>query len=139
VTSRELYCCMYKNQTRVVTNGNFHFQRLGLDQPGLLMLIREMQGTLKDPSQEVKSISLSYNDKLGDIGVNKLVEFLPSNLNSLGLVDCNISDKGGAKLLGWIKSATDLKMFCVEHNHFSGEMKILLQHISRVKGFDLFI
>jgi hypothetical protein len=121
-----------------VTNGNLHFRRLGLDQAELLTLIGEVEETLKKSSQELNSLSLSYNHILGDIGLIKILEFLPPDLKDLGLVGCGIGDAGIEKLLEWIESATDLEMLCIEKNHFSSEMSTQLQRMSHVKGFRLF-
>lgn len=129
---------MNKNQSTVITNGNLHLRRLGLDQARLLILLGEIEETLKDSPQKLNSFSLSYNDTLEDIGVSKLVKFLPSDLKDLGLVGCNIGDEGAEKLMSWIESTTDLEMLCIENNHFSNEMNTKIQEISRAKGFTLF-
>ena len=72
----------------------------------------------------ITSISFSYNSLMGDLGAAVLVKSFPHSLSEIGLVGCGIGDKGGYAILNWMKSATSLKMICIEHNEFSKILKM---------------
>ena len=77
------------------------------------------------------SLSLSYNDAIGDAGALSLANALPRSLPELGLVGCKIGDPGGRALLDWARQATRLTMLCVEGNEFSGEVRNQLRNLAR--------
>ena len=47
----------------------------------------------------LRSISLSYNNQIGDTGVTALIKSLSTSLHEIGLVDCGIGDQGGTEIL----------------------------------------
>lgn len=72
----------------------------------------------------IKSISLSYNNLMGDVGATVLARSLPASIGEIGLVDCGIGDQGGRELLNWMKTSSKLTMICMEQNNFSDKLKI---------------
>lgn len=76
---------------------------------------------------ELRSVSFSYNVLLSDAGAVALSNNLPDSVKELGLVNCEISDEGGLAILGWMKSANNLSMICVEQNQFSDKVKSKFQ------------
>lgn len=71
----------------------------------------------------LRSISFSFNTTLADRGAIILANQLPSTIENLGLVGCNIADKGAKAILKWIKKATALQMICIENNPISVDVK----------------
>ena len=80
--------------------------------------------------KQLKSISFSYNQNMGDVGVKALVENLPKSLTEIGLVGCGIKDEGGQLVLGWIKTLPNLNVICIENNHFTETIKQSLKNYS---------
>lgn len=80
---------------------------------------------LKEANNDaIKSISFSYNKLIGDIGATELARSLPLSICELGLVGCGIGDEGGIEVLNWMKDSSNLKMICMEQNHFSDKLKM---------------
>jgi hypothetical protein len=129
---------MNKTLLYKIENGSLHLRKLGLSQAELLDLIETLKDALQDDAKQLTSFSLSYNDELGDAGVSALVEHLSSDLTSLGLVGCSITDAGAVKLLDWVKSSTKLQMLCIEDNNFSPETIHALLRLSQEKSFSFF-
>ena len=48
---------------------------------------------------------------------------LPKSILEIGLVNCGINDIGGAEILNWMRSASSLRMICIEQNNFSENLK----------------
>jgi hypothetical protein len=71
----------------------------------------------------VKTLSFSYNVEIGDEGAIMFAESLPKSIQSLGLVGCGMNDTGGEAIFRWMRSATQLKMICIEKNNFSMQLK----------------
>lgn len=71
----------------------------------------------------LRSLSMSYNPGLTDSGVVALARAFPPTLTELGFVACALGDEAGEALLRWSKEAAELRMICVEKNHFSAEMR----------------
>jgi hypothetical protein len=71
----------------------------------------------------IKSISFSYNRSLNDSGAVALMKKLPTSILEIGLVNCGINDIGGAEILNWMRSASSLRMICIEQNNFSENLK----------------
>lgn len=69
------------------------------------------------------ALSLSYNPRLGDEGIEALIDFLPSHIRELGLVNCGFGNRAGEAMLNRALRLTDLKMICLEENHLSDELK----------------
>jgi hypothetical protein len=85
---------------------------------------------LKDEKGALTSISFSYNGALGDAGAITLSKSLPSDISEIGLVKCGIADRGGIEILHWMKSATQLRMICIEQNNFSEQLKFEYRQFS---------
>jgi hypothetical protein len=126
---------MSKTHPYKIENGSLHLRSLDLSHTELLDTIETLKETLRNGDHKLTSFSLSYNNELGDAGVSKLVEYLSSNIISLGLVDCGINDHGATKLLEWVTATTNLQTLCIEENNFSVEIREAFQKLSRPKGF----
>jgi hypothetical protein len=74
-------------------------------------------------SDTLIAISFSYNSSLGDKGAILLAQCLPLSISEIGLVACGMNDLGGYAILNWVKAAPNLRMICMEENHFSDELK----------------
>lgn len=70
----------------------------------------------------LRSFSMSYNP-LGSAGAITMVQMLPFSVQELGMVGCEIGEKGGVAILEWTKQASDLRVLCIEQNHFSNALK----------------
>ena len=81
--------------------------------------------------QHFKSISLSYNDKIGDEGIVPFFHKLPNQIQQIGLVGCGIRDIGGQAILEWMQKATALEMICMEGNRFSNALKIAFDNYKK--------
>ena len=114
--------CDNKAETLENTSGelsSLHFRSLSLHSNQIIAII----DLLKEGTGNLKSISFSYNNSVGDIGAISLAEKLPDSVSEIGLVDCNISDIGGRELLKLAKKSPNLRMLCIEENNFSEALK----------------
>lgn len=87
-----------------------------------LVLILNLINSFKEPFS-LSSLSFSFNPYFGNEAATVLANKLPNTLENLGLVGCNISDKGAEAILKWIKKTTPLKMICIENNPISSATK----------------
>jgi len=110
---------------------SFNFRSLGLSTSAILSIAGILRQE-KD-SQSITSISFSYNRLLGDSGAIALAQSLPDSICEVGLVDCRIGEKGGIALLDWIKEAPNLKMICIEQNHFSDALRMAFREVGKEK------
>jgi hypothetical protein len=106
-------------------NSGYQTSRVNLRNLGLLPNdIIAIATILEKDNDSIKSISFSYNNRIGDIGATALARSLPSSIDEIGLVDCGIGDIGGNEILHWIKKTPNLKMICIEQNKFSDLLKM---------------
>lgn len=108
---------------------SFNFRSLGLSLPAIISIAAILKRE-KD-NEAIASISFSYNRLLGDEGAIALAQSLPDSIREVGLVDCRIGEKGGTALLDWIKEAPNLKMICIEQNHFSDALRMAFRDVSK--------
>jgi hypothetical protein len=83
----------------------------------------------------LRSFSLSYNTDIGDAGALHLARALPETLPELGLVGCKIGEAGGTALLEWAKTATRLRMICVENNDFSAALASQFRDLANTRPY----
>jgi len=96
-----------------------HLQRAGIDAAGAETITTALKSLPDEQRSSLVSVSLSYNDALGDTGTIALAQGLPSSLRELGLVGCGAGDAGGEALLQWAGQAPRLRTLCIEDNLFS--------------------
>lgn len=123
--------CLEKAKLLVSLPSNFNslsFRNLDLNAENALS-IAVCLSDFQNPNQ-LRSISFSYNQELGDVGVKALVNNLPKSLTEIGLVGCGIKDVGGQLILDWIKTLPNLNMICIENNHFSNTIKQAFKNYS---------
>lgn len=101
-----------------------HFRSLDLKPQDILALATIIEQATQETKAQIKSISFSYNNLMGDAGATALAGCLPPSICEIGLVGCGIGDKGGYEMLHWMKTATNLHMICMEQNNFSEKLKM---------------
>jgi hypothetical protein len=112
---------MVEHATAPLTS--LHFRSLGLESSDTVRIAEALQLDGDSVYHAIQSLSLSYNNNLGDKGATALAKHLPHSLREIGLVDCGIGDIGGLALLEWIKKCPYLRMVCIEQNNFSIELR----------------
>ena len=115
-----------------------HVRSAAIDAYGARMIAIALRSTPGRDGASLKSLSLSYNKGIGDEGAAALSHELPGSLRELGLVGCDIGDKGGQALLQWARQASDLKMLCIENNNFSDRLRFQFNLLGTRDG-ELFI
>ena len=76
---------------------------------------------------KLMSFSVSYNPDISGLGVGKLLNALPDDTTELGLVGCNLGDNASTHIVAFIQRSKRLRMVCVEDNHFSNSVKVLIR------------
>jgi hypothetical protein len=102
---------------------SFILRDLGLRSSDVISIASIFKTENEKNNDLIKSLSLSYNPEISDLGAIELAKHLPICLNEIGLVGCGISDVGGAELLKQIKKLPNLNMICIEGNNFSKTLK----------------
>ena len=103
---------------------DLHLRKLNLKHSELIAIPKALDEEKVKNNNVIKSISLSYNYLISDVGAASIVNSLPASIREIGLVDCGIGDKGAAALLDWMKTSTNLLTICVERNNFSEKLKM---------------
>ncbi|MFT4661753.1 MAG: hypothetical protein ACI8XB_002034 [Patiriisocius sp.] len=98
-----------------------NLRNLGLDEKDIVDIMNVIEQE-KD-NIHIKSISFSYNQLIGNVGVTLIAKKLPHSISEIGLVDCGISDQGGTEILNWMQKSNSLQMICMEQNNFSDTLK----------------
>lgn len=78
-------------------NKTLHLRNLDLDVPTIISVLLEKENT--DINSQIKSLSVSYNQLLGDEGAIAIEKHLPYYIAKTGLVDCKIGDVGVKAIL----------------------------------------
>lgn len=112
-------------------NVYFHLRRAGLNASDALIIARALKSLSGDYRSALASLSLSYNDAIGDAGAIAMMQALPPSIRELGLVSCGIGDAGGEAILQWAKHATGLRVMCIEENHMSEALKRRLSKLTQ--------
>jgi hypothetical protein len=79
----------------------------------------------------LKSLSVSYNPKIGSEGAAAILIALPKHIEELGMVGCDLDDRTGSHLIRFIKQSKYLKMVCVEENNFSQKMRAKIKNLRK--------
>ncbi|MFT4678402.1 MAG: hypothetical protein ACI84C_002846 [Flavobacteriales bacterium] len=111
-------------EKEISLNGLLNLRKLDLEENELVSIANILEQEKGSSNSQLKSISLSYNPLVGNVGASLLLKSLPSSVREIGLVGCGIGDNGGIALLKWMEEATDLQMICVEQNNFSKDLRI---------------
>ncbi|MFT6502971.1 MAG: hypothetical protein ACJASQ_003103 [Crocinitomicaceae bacterium] len=101
---------------------NLSLRNLGLNEKDIAditTIIEQGNDTIN-----IKSISFSYNQLIGDAGATLIAKKLPHSIYEIGLVGCGIGDKGGTEVLNWMRKSYNLQMICIEQNNFSEKLKM---------------
>ncbi|MFT4607370.1 MAG: hypothetical protein ACI9YO_002948 [Gammaproteobacteria bacterium] len=77
---------------------------------------------------------MSYNPNLGGEGVSILVKTLPPTVTEIGLVKCDVGDKGGEAIITWASNAPKLHWLCIEKNSFSKTIKTRFMMLSKKRS-----
>ena len=104
----------------------FHLRHAALTASDALIIAEALKSLPRESHSSLVSMSLSYNDAIGDTGAIAMAQSLPPTLHELGLVNCGIGDAGGEALLRWAKNATGLRILCIEENNISEGIKLQL-------------
>jgi hypothetical protein len=112
-------------------NVYFHLRRAALNASDALIIAHALTSLKDDSLSSLASMSLSYNDAIGDAGAIAMMPALPPSIRELGLVNCGIGDAGGEAILQWAKNATGLRVMCIEENHMSEELKLRLSKLTQ--------
>ena len=110
---------------------DLHLRNADLGASDAEIIARGIHQNYLNSGPALRSFSMSYNPGLKDSGVVALTRAFPSTLTELGLVDCEIGDRGGAALLRWSKQAIELRMICVEGNRFSSTIRSMFTSLSQ--------
>jgi hypothetical protein len=71
----------------------------------------------------LRSFSASYNPELTDHGISTLAAAFPATMQELGMVGCDMGDKGALSIFDWANRATNPRMICIENNKVSLDVK----------------
>lgn len=112
-------------------NFRLHLRGAGLNTIDVVTIAKALKTLPNNEASSLVSLSLSYNEALGDAGAIALASALPPTLRELGLVGCGIGDQGGEALLQWAKQATSLRMMCIEENILSHEIRMQFSKLDR--------
>ncbi len=117
--------CIQKSETlenKISEVINLNLRNLRLDERDIVDLMNVIEKANDNIS--IKSISFSYNQRIGDVGATLMANKLPYSISQIGLVDCGIGDKGGTEILNWMRKSDNLQMICMEQNNFSDKLKM---------------
>lgn len=109
--------------TTIHVDVRLHLRGVGLTASDAERIAGALSSLTLEEAPSLTSLTLSYNEAIGDAGAVSLADALPRSLRELGLVGCQIGDTGGAALLEWTRRATRLRMLCIEGNRFSEEIR----------------
>jgi hypothetical protein len=114
-------------ETDLSQTSSLNLRNLSLSSSEIAPIIAALEEEKSCNSNFITSISFSYNQLIGDLGVIAIVRSLPYSIREVGFVNCGIGDKGGVEVLKWMKKATSLDMICMEENNFSEALKLELR------------
>ena len=103
-------------------NNTLHLRSRDLGEADIVSIVTMLQ-QLKYDNKSIKSISFSYNSDIGDSGITRIIQSMPTNVKEIGCVACWINDAWGQEILKWMKTASNLQMICIEQNNFSEDLK----------------
>ncbi len=106
-----------------------NLRNLGLEEKDIIEITNYLE--IENDCSYIKAISFSFNKNIGDLGAGILAEKLPLTIQEVGLVACGIGDKGGAKMLQWMRKCRALKMICIEQNNFSNNLEVALESFKK--------
>jgi hypothetical protein len=109
-------------ENKVSEKTNLHLRNLDLEENDIV----DIMNIIEQESDGVciKSISFSYNQRIGDVGATLIAKKIPTSISEIGLVECGIGDKGGNEILNWMRKSQNLQMICIEKNDFSEKLKM---------------
>ena len=115
--------------TGTLAGFDLHLRRAGLNVADARVLANGMMHADAGNALFLSSFSASYNPDLGDGGATALAEAFPETMMELGLVGCSISDAGAHAIVEWARTASNLRMICVEGNKISAGVKSQFQDL----------
>ncbi|OEE68409.1 hypothetical protein A1OO_17870 [Enterovibrio norvegicus FF-33] len=114
-------------QNQEGTSYDLHLRSADLNLEDVTAIVKAIHAIDESGNAKLRSLSMSYNGNIGDEGMTILAKYLPRSVQEIGLVRCNIGDKGAQALISWMADANALGMLCVEENAFSSAMKIQIK------------
>lgn len=102
---------------------SLHLRNAGLNVSHARLLAKSLSRLSVHDDQPIRSLSVSYNPLLGDVGALLFARSMPRSISEIGFVGCGISDKGGEGILEWAKLSTHVSMICIEGNLLSNRIK----------------
>jgi len=106
---------------------NLHLRSASLNAADAGLIAEALRVIHDDYYYKLMSFSASYNPDIGSLGVGNLLNALPDNITELGLVGCNLGDNASTHIVAFIQRSKRLRMVCVEDNHFSNKVKMLIR------------
>lgn len=103
----------------------------GISRSDAVIIAGALLSLTRKEALSLRSLSLSFNPKIGDAGALAIARSLPRTLCELGLVDCGIEDRGGEALLQWAQQASRLQMICIEDNRFSQKLRAQFEALAQ--------
>lgn len=110
------------NTFKINKNNILHLRDQNLDEDDVSSIAIMLQ-QLKNDNKSIESISFSYNPRIGDNWITRIMQSMPANVKIIGCVGCGINDAWGKKILEWMKRSSNLQMICIEQNNFSDNLK----------------
>ncbi len=109
-----------------------HLRDLELTPAAVTTIVNALKQAGEENNLPIQAISFSYNSQIGDEAAIALASHLPPSIREIGLVNCGISDTGGRAILEWMNRSPQLRMICMEENHFSAKLRQKLQAFSHI-------
>lgn len=113
---------------------NLHLRGAGLTMPDALAIALALNALRAKNASPLRSFSISYNPGIGAAGAVALVNAFPASLIEIGMVGCDLGDESGEALMQFARTASKLKMMCIEDNRFSSEMRQRLGTLRNVRA-----
>jgi hypothetical protein len=110
---------------------DLHLRNASLSRQDVNQITAAIAKTEKQSAVRLSSLSLSYNPTIPADGFISMLNALPTDIDELGLVGCNLNDNVGRRLAKFLLRTTQLQMVCVEDNLFSALLKQKIVHSTR--------
>lgn len=110
------------NRFTLDENNVLHLRSRDLDETDVSSIVTMLQ-QIKHDDKGIESISFSYNPRIGDSWITRIMQSMPASVKEIGCVGCGINDVWGLEILEWMKRSSNLQMICIEQNSFSDDLK----------------
>lgn len=113
---------------------DLHLRSGGLSADDALAIAAALAELGDHPASALRSVSISYNQDIGEAGAAALIRSFPATVTEIGMVGCDLGDESGEALLKFALSTPKLKMMCVEGNSFSPPMHQRFKALHHVRA-----